>query len=60
MPKAQTVTEGLEVWISDRCPRGKGIVTSVRGGNPISTNEHNNIFISSYEIFIRCDICLSC
>lgn len=51
------MTEGLEVWISDRYPRGRGIVTSVRGGNPISTNEEMIMFvllvaISSYEILV--------
>ena len=51
------MTEGLEVWISDRYPRGRGTVTSVRGGNPISTNEEMIMFvllvaISSYEILV--------
>ena len=50
MPKAQTVTEGLEVWIRDRCPRGRGIVTSVRGGNPICTKGKVYCRVSSYEI----------
>ena len=45
------MTEGLEVWTSDRCPRGGGIETSVRGGNPICTNGNWYCLVSSYEIF---------
>ena len=44
------MTEGLEVWIRDRCPRGRGIVTSVRGGNPICTNGKVYCLVSSYEM----------
>ena len=54
------MTEGLEVWISDRYPRGRRIVTSVRGGNPISTNEEWLCLVSSYEILTDYNIVLSC
>ena len=37
-------------------PRGRGIETSVRGENPISTNGNNINIISSYEILISFDM----